>query len=268
MLYERKQRLLTIHEIGLSYGDKKILRDVNIHVDNIVRPGLNQGQVVALLGPSGVGKTQLMRLIAGLQAPTLGKITIDGKTTPVEAGEVGFIFQNYPLLEHRTVIGNLELSAKKGGKKHEDIVSYLERFGILDKKNLFPNQLSGGQKQRVAIIQQMLCSSNLMMMDEPFSGLDVKMKFEVCKLISEVSSVNELNTVILTTHDIDTAVRIADTIWIMGFENGSDGKRIPGATCIKQICLIERGLAWNPEIHSHPEFGNTVEEIEQIFMNV
>jgi ABC-type nitrate/sulfonate/bicarbonate transport system ATPase subunit len=227
---------------------------------------MHQGQTVALLGASGVGKTQLLRCVAGLQSPTGGRVVLDGHTTPVAAGEVGVVFQNYPLLKHRTIWGNLKLAAGKNQKKDEEINVLLERFGILDKKGFFPSQLSGGQRQRVAIIQQMLCSNHLILMDEPFSGLDVRMKTEVCKLINEVSIVDELNTTIFTTHDITTALMIADTVWIMGFERDAAGNKIPGATIVKQIDLIERGLAWLPDPSVHPSFTYTTKEITQIFM--
>ena len=264
--HQFKERLLTVDKVHLNYGDKKILRDVNLKIDNVVREGMHQGQTVALLGPSGVGKTQLFRCIAGLQMPSSGKVTLNNDTENVEAGEVGVVFQNYPLLNHRTVWGNLKLAAKKTKKKDEHITLLLERFGIVDKQKLFPSQLSGGQRQRVAIIQQLLCSSHFLLMDEPFSGLDVRMKAEVCKLINEVSTVDELNTTIITTHDIDTAVKIADTVWIMGFERDAEGRRIPGATCIRQIDLIERDLAWHPDVKNQPNYVPTVREIEAIFM--
>lgn len=260
--YEKKERLLTVKDLAVAYGDKLIVRDINLAVDNIVRPNMSQGQVVALLGPSGVGKTQLFRCMAGLQQPTKGNVSLNGAEVPVTAGQVGVVFQSYPLLKHRTIMDNLKI-AHKGPV--DVIKAHLERFGMADKAGLYPAQLSGGQKQRVAIIQQLLCSTHFLLMDEPFSGLDIKMKGEVCKVLSEVSVADELNTLIVTTHDIDTAIQIADTIWIMGWEKDAEGKRIPGATCIKQIDLIERGLAWDPDNYKLPEFVKTSHEIRAIF---
>ena len=265
--YTRTDRLITVSNLNLQYGEKKILRDINLTVDDIVRPNLQQGQTIALLGASGVGKTQLFRCMAGLQQPSSGSVVLDGKTTPVKAGDVGVVFQNYPLLLHRTVWGNLKLAASKMNVKDNEIISYLDRFHLMDKKDLYPHQLSGGQRQRVAIIQQMLCSEHVVLMDEPFSGLDVRMKSEVCKIIKEISIVDERNTTINTTHDIETAVKVADTVWVLGFQKDTNGAQISGAVIRAHIDLIERGIAWqdNPELHS--SFSPTVREITQMFMN-
>lgn len=260
--YQRAQRLLTVKDLNLAYQGRQILRNINLTVDNIIRPDVNQGQVIALLGPSGVGKTQLFRCIAGLQAPTSGAVLLNDNKHPVKAGEVGVVQQAYPLLQHRTVFGNLLLAAKRGKRKNpkQESMALLERFGMADKANKYPIQLSGGQKQRVAIIQQMLCSNYFLLMDEPFSGLDVIAKSKVCELINEVSTSNELNTIIVTTHNLESAVDIADTIWILGREEGKEG-----AVVRAHIDLIERGLAWNPDIQNHPNYWETVKEMRALF---
>lgn len=262
--YTRNERLLTVDNLTLKYGDKTIFRDLNIHIDNIVRPNMNQGQVVALLGPSGIGKTQLFRCIAGLQSATSGKVLLGEGKVPVRAGEVGVVFQNYPLLQHRTILQNLKLAAKNAAQIDE----YLKHFGLMDKKDMYPAELSGGQQQRVAIIQQLLCSTHFILMDEPFSGLDVTMKQKAVELIEDVATTHEHNTLIVTTHDIATAVEIADTIWVLGKQKGEDGNWQAGATLIKEICLIDRGLAWNPEVQKHPNFYPTVLEIEEMFKDI
>lgn len=250
------ERLLTIDHLTLTYGSRTILRDINLHVDNVTRPGLTQGQVVALLGPSGIGKTQLFRCLAGLQRPTTGGVLLNDNRHPVKAGEVGVVQQSYPLMPHRTVKSNL-LMVTKDEKR---VIDLLTRFNLADKLNSYPSQLSGGQRQRVAIIQQMLCSKYFILMDEPFSGLDVIAKDNVCKLIDEVSSADEHSTIIFTTHDLESAVHIADTIWVLGREDGKDG-----ATVRAQINLIDRGLAWNPQVENHPNYWPTVQELKQLF---
>lgn len=164
--------------------------------------------------------------------------------------------QAYPLLAHRTVQGNLELVSSDKKK----IADMLSRFNLDAHAQKYPIQLSGGQRQRIAIIQQMLQTNHFLLMDEPFSGLDIIAKDKVCKLISEVSSVDELNTTIFTTHDLESSVAIADHIWMLGREDGK-----PGATIIKQIDLIERGLAWDPNIQSNPAYWSTVHELRETF---
>ena len=261
MKVERRSRLVTVNDLKLQFDGRKILDGISLHIDDIV----GHGQVVSLLGPSGIGKTQLFRCIAGLQKPTTGMVSLNGNDRQVKAGEVGVVFQSYPLFKHRTVWSNLKLAADRAGKKDSDITMMLDKFNLDDKKKLYPAQLSGGQKQRIAIIQQMLCSDHFILMDEPFSGLDVIMKKKVCDLITSVAAANELNTFILTTHDIASAVAISDSIWVLGRNRDADGNPIPGAHCVKEIDLIERDLAWHTDVEKHPNFYPTVMEITELF---
>lgn len=270
-------RLLTVEGLGLSYGPKVILRDVNLKVDNIKRPGLTQGQVVALLGPSGVGKTQLFKCLAGLQRSTSGKISYrvnpgSDKAAATykepQAGDVGVVFQSYPLLKHRTIWSNLKLAAGRHQKSDEDVVELMEKFGLTHTKNLYPSQISGGMRQRVAIIQQVLCSSFYILMDEPFSGLDPINKEIAAKLVLQVSQQNEYNTIIVTTHDIEQAVAIADTIWVLGRDRDDKGDFVPGAYLVKEYDLIARGLAWTSDVTAHPNFWPTVREIKGLFGSI
>ena len=262
--YAYAERLLTLTGAGLSYGEKRIFRDVNVVIDNVTRPGLNQGQCVALLGPSGIGKTQLFRCIAGMHPLTLGTIDFGPEHRPVVLGEVGVVQQSYPLLAHRTIRGNLELVCKDKVK----IVTLLTRFGLADHIDKYPIQLSGGQRQRVAIIQQMISSRHMLMMDEPFSGLDIIAKNKVCELINEVNLIDELNTTIFTTHDLESAVMIADHIWVMGREKDKDGVEIPGSTIVKTYDLIERDLAWQPDVIHHPAFQPMINELRDLFVTL
>jgi ABC-type nitrate/sulfonate/bicarbonate transport system ATPase subunit len=254
--YAYGERLLTVENLNLQYGDKIILRDINLAMDNIIRPGMQQGQCVGLLGPSGIGKTQLFRCLSGLQKPTSGMVRIDGDSHSVIAGEIGVVQQSYPLLAHRTILGNLKLANRDEAK----ILKMLTRFGLEGVATRYPIQLSGGQRQRVAIIQQMLCSRHFLLMDEPFSGLDIIAKDKVSGLINEVNLVDEKNTTIFTTHDLESAVTIADHIWVLGREEGK-----PGATVMKEVNLIERDLAWQPNITQHPNFQPTVNELKELF---
>ena len=263
MTYNRGERLLTVSNLGISFGEKVVLRDVNLSVDNLTRSGVHQGQCVALLGPSGIGKTQLFRAIAGLQKQTAGTVTytMDGKTErPAVAGEIGVLQQAYPLMQHRTVISNLRLAGRKLKDADAQIDAYLKHYGLLDKKNSYPSELSGGQRQRIAIVQQLLCGNHILLMDEPFSGLDPIAKERVYDTINTVTTAHELNTVIFTTHDVGSAVRLADEIWILGREQGK-----VGATVIKRMSMIERGLAWDPNINKNPAFWPTVTEIYELF---
>ncbi len=252
--------LLHAENVSLSYNEKIILRDINFSIRDIVRPGLSQGQVVSLIGRSGIGKTQLFRLLAGFQKPTSGTIRLRNNET-VKAGDMGVIFQNYYLFEWRTVYHSLELAAKQNPllkeKEKETIDGYAAQFNLKDELQKFPQQLSGGQRQRASIIQQLLKGSDFLLLDEPFSGLDVCVLDKVTGLLLQVSISDEFKTLIIVSHDIATSVAISDTVLIMGSEHGK-----PGATIRREIDLVERDLAWKKDIKREKAFIETVEEIK------
>jgi len=279
--YTKKETLLKTEGITLKFGDNLILRDVNVEIKDIVRPDCVQGQIVGFLGPSGIGKSQFAEILTGLRTPGIHTdYTLNGHVlisehkenldlSDVEAGHVGFVQQNYPLFKYMTVLNNLKVGASKSGlskaEQKEKVEYYLDKMNLLEHKNKYPAQLSGGQKQRVAIAQQLLCSKNFLVLDEPFSGLDINMIDKVCSLLQLVASLDERNTVIVISHDITATVSIADTLWLMGREKDSDGKTIPGARIVQEIDLIERGLAWEKEITLKKEFSDTCREIRGIF---
>jgi len=260
--------ILKLEDVSLQYGDKLILRDINVSIKDVVRPNITTGQVVGFLGPSGRGKTQLFKIIAGLNKPTTGKVTVMNK--PVEAGVVGVVAQNYPLFMHRTIQGNLELGTSQLNISKKDkldkIALYLEKFKLSDKKDFYPASLSGGQRQRVAIIQQLLCSESFLLLDEPFSGLDINMIREVSDVILEIAALNELNTIIIVSHDITNTVAISTNLWILGYEYEQDGKKIEGATIRAVEDLMAEGIAWNyPNVFQMPEFQAKVNTIKSAF---
>lgn len=255
------ERLIGIENLTLKYGSKTILNNVSGEILNVVRPGKQQGQVVALLGPSGCGKTQLLRCIAGLNTPTSGKVLLRDSQVPVKSGEVGVVQQAYPLLNHRTILGNLMMS--KSATK-EKALEMLVRFGLLDKRNSYPVELSGGQRQRVAIMQQLLMDNHFLLMDEPFSGLDILAKNNVANVIMKVTSIHEDNTVVFTTHDIDVAVSLSEIIWVMGQTKDAEGNNL-GANIIKSYNLIDRCIAWHPLGETLSKRNALVEEIKELF---
>ena len=277
--YTKNETLLKAENISLTIQGNLILRDVNIEIKNIVRPDKpTQGQIVGFLGPSGVGKTQFSEILTGLKLPGVheesnyeitGRLTINTPETDVQPGMVGFVQQNYPLFEYMNVYKNLKVAAGKSDiskKEQEDKIKfYLDKLNLTQHALKFPAQLSGGQRQRVAIAQQLLCSKNFLVLDEPFSGLDVNMVDKVCTMLQEVANMDDLNTIIVISHDIAATVSIADTLWLMGKEKNEKGEFIPGSKIIKEIDLITRGLAWEPDITQKTAFSETIREIRNIF---
>jgi ABC-type nitrate/sulfonate/bicarbonate transport system ATPase subunit len=270
--YRLGERLLTVENLSVSY-DKPVLSNINVEIDNIIRDGMQQGQVVCLLGPSGIGKTQLFRCIAGLQKPASGGVFLNGVRKPVEPGDIGVVAQDYPLLKHRTVLGNLLLAARQReqdegqekGRARAKVLKLMQEFGLTEQALLYPAALSGGQRQRVAIAQQLLCSTYFLLMDEPFSGLDPCAKQAVCETILQVSTSDELNTTIVVTHDIEAAVKIADTLWVLGRDRDADGAPIGGAKIQYRYDLISRGIAWQKDAEHTPEFFQLCQELKQQF---
>jgi ABC-type nitrate/sulfonate/bicarbonate transport system ATPase subunit len=273
--YIKKEVLLQARDLSLSYDGKSILRDINFCIRDIVRPGLQQGQVVSLVGRSGIGKTQLFRVLSGLQRPDAGSITIRERV-PVEKGngsievyrermvrpgDMGVIFQNYYQFGWRTVQQSLMMAARQNkaleGKEEDAIRRYTLQFDIPDILHRYPAQLSGGQQQRVSIIQQLLKGSDFLLLDEPFSGLDVCVLDKVVELLLQVSLSDELKTLVIVSHDIATAAAISDTVFILGRVAGQEG-----STLVREIDLIERGLAWQKDVRQEKAFAETIREIK------
>ena len=253
-------------------GGKPILKNVCAEIKKIKRPGQVQGQVVGFIGPSGIGKTQLFRIIAGLNPPTSGMVSINGFNRPVRAGEVGVVSQSYPLFAHRQVLSNLMLAAahkeKDSKAAHDKVMVYLNEFELADKARLYPAQLSGGQRQRIAIIQQILCSDHYLLMDEPFSGLDIKVEEKAISLIMKVANMDDLNTVIVVTHDVTAAATVSDHIWALGREFDGDGTPLPGSSIKFKYDLIERGLCWeqwNAQAQVRPVMAEFIRELKNDF---
>ena len=267
--YIYDETLLQVKDVSVTLGGKPVLKGVDLEIKDIRRPSLTQGQVVGLLGPSGVGKTTLFRVIAGLRAPDTGTVLVGAEGRPVERGMVGVVAQDYPLFLHRSVLGNLTLAGRSAGMSRGEAntraTAILEQFGLGEHAHKYPVQLSGGQRQRIAIAQQLVCSDYLLLMDEPFSGLDPVAVQRVCNFLLQISASDETKTIILVTHDIAAALQVCDTIWLMGRDRDENGAFLPGA-CVKEtVNLMDRGLAWRENMGDSPLFLETLREIRARF---
>jgi NitT/TauT family transport system ATP-binding protein len=258
-----KDILFSVKRISLKLGGQAVLHELEFDVHDRVRPGVVTGQIVALLGPSGVGKTRLLRIMAGLDAPDDGSV-IGPDRKPLVAGDVGVVFQDYPLLRHRTVLGNLVVAGIANGMKsaaaRKRALELLERFGLSNRKGHYPAQLSGGQRQRVAIAQQIMFPKQLLLFDEPFSGLDPPAVDAVTRLLVEVANMSETTTLVIVTHDIFAAMMASDTILLLGRDQGK-----PGARIMATYDLVARGLAWREHVNREPEFVALEQEIRARF---
>ena len=266
--YTLGDEILSVENVSLELGGKLILRDINVKISDVIRPGCTTGQIIGFLGPSGRGKTQLFKILAGLNKPTTGNVYLGPERKEVVTGDVGVVSQNYPLFEYLTVWGNLECIAKEktAAERKEKIEFYLDRFKMLEHKDKYPALLSGGQRQRIAIIQQMLCSEYFILMDEPFSGLDPLMTTQVCQMIETVANINEKNTIIVVSHDIPSTVSIAQNIWLLGYDYDQETKQpLPGARIKYMENLMDRGLAWKEDLVNTPEFFSFVRDIRNTF---
>lgn len=271
MTYEKRDILLSAKNVGLSFGNKVVLKDINLEIRDIYRPGFITGQVVSLIGKSGIGKSQMIRVLAGLPVRNgivVGEVLVNQDQKPVQPGDMGMVFQDYYLPAHLTVQKILWYAAIKNPQFKGDrkvildaITSYILTFDLGDHRNKYPIQLSGGQKQRTSIAMQLLSGSNFLLMDEPFSGLDPIMVDKTTDLLIRVSQQDELKTIIIVSHDLRNACAISDTVFIL-----SNRDRAPedGATIVKKVDLIERGLAWIPGIKEMPIFLDTIRDIKQL----
>jgi ABC-type nitrate/sulfonate/bicarbonate transport system ATPase subunit len=181
----------------------------------------------------------------------------------VVAGEVGIVSQNYILFTHRSVQENLRLAMKHASitlsdKEKDDLIKeYAHKFDLTEHLKKYPMQLSGGQRQRVSIIQQVLTGNKFILLDEPFSGLDALIIDRVIELLLQVSTLHELNTLVIISHDVENSLAISDTAFILAREKDKEG-----ATITETLDLIELGLAWSPEIRENAKFQHMVSQIK------
>ena len=207
------KNILEVKNLSYSFGNNPILKNINIHV--------NENEMVAIVGSSGVGKSTLFNLIAGVLKIQAGKITINSSEDYI--GKVAYMLQKDLLFEHKTIIDNviLPLIIAKVNKKEalEEGNKILKQFNLDKYANKYPQQLSGGMRQRVALIRTYMFKRNIFLLDEAFSALDAITKKELHKWYLDLKKEFNLTT-LLITHDIEEAVFLSDRIYILGNKPG------------------------------------------------
>lgn len=205
--------MIKLENVHKSFGKNEVLKGINLHIE--------QGQVVVIIGPSGSGKSTVLRTMNYLEEPTSGKVIVDGmdlsdkkKLNDVRA-EVGMVFQNFNLFPHMTVMENLTLAQTKVRKTSMEEAkkigqALLDRVGLSDKANAYPDSLSGGQKQRVAIARALAMKPKVMLFDEPTSALDPEMVSEVLDVMKSLAE--EGMTMVIVTHEMGFAKKVADRV--------------------------------------------------------
>jgi ABC-type nitrate/sulfonate/bicarbonate transport system ATPase subunit len=262
--YTYEGTVLLVDNVSVEIEGRTIIDNIQIEEKNVVREGTTQGQMIALVGRSGRGKSTLFKAITGLRKPTSGRVLIPSEqpNEPIEVqeGDVGFVDQKYTLFRHLSIYDQLILAAKKGktpvAEIPEKVSALLKDWGLEKAKDQYPNQCSGGQRQRVAILSQVLSSGHFIVLDEPFSGLDVGNVEDVKDMLRQINNTHELNTVIFSTHDIELAVELADKIYVIGYKDLSK----PVGTITASFCLKEMGLAWQPFGKEHLELVKDVKK--------
>lgn len=199
-------KTLELNNISKTYiteiGELEVLKNINFSVE--------KGEIIAIVGPSGSGKSTLLNIISGLIKPTEGNIVVNG--------EIGYMFQHDHLFNWRTVWKNIliGLEIKKNCTKDDEerLKDLLNKYGLIDFVNNYPQELSGGMRQRIALIRTLATKPNILLLDEPFSALDYQTRIDVSNDIYKIIK-NEQVSAILVTHDISEAISMADKIIVL-----------------------------------------------------
>lgn len=206
--------IFEVKNLKKSFGKLEVLKGVDINI--------KAGEVIAVIGPSGGGKSTFLRCLNRLEEPTSGEVLFEGKLTTDSSVDINklrqkmaMVFQHFNLFPHMTVLDNITLApiklkgmSKSEAERHGK--EYLDKVGLLEKASSYPQQLSGGQKQRVAIARALAMEPDVILFDEPTSALDPEMVGEVLDIMKELASAG--NTMIIVTHEMGFAREVADRV--------------------------------------------------------
>ena len=217
--------VLKAENIAKLYDGVKVINQINVH--------LKKGEIVSLLGVSGVGKTTLFHILSGLVNPDEGRVVLNGEDITGKSGKISYMQQKDLLLPHKKIIDNVSLPCIiKGMKKKEarkKVEPLFQQFGLEGCQYKYPCQLSGGMRQRAAFLRTYVSSNGVALLDEPFSALDTLTKSAMHKWYLDMMKQIEMGTLFIT-HDIAEAIQLSDRIYVLGGKPGIIKKEI----CIEQ----------------------------------
>ncbi|MEX2947232.1 amino acid ABC transporter ATP-binding protein [Staphylococcus warneri] len=209
--------MIKIQNLNKKFGNNEVLKDINLNI--------NKGEVVAIIGPSGSGKSTLLRCMNLLETPTKGHVIFEGNDLTKKGvhleqlrQKMGMVFQNFNLFPHKKVKENIMLAPKLLKKNdhstlNEQAIELLDKVGLKDKADVYPNQLSGGQKQRVAIARALAMQPDVILFDEPTSALDPEVVGDVLKVMKDLAK--EGMTMVVVTHEMSFAKDVSDKVIFM-----------------------------------------------------
>ncbi|EWY38148.1 mannosyltransferase [Skermanella stibiiresistens SB22] len=202
--------MVSVDNVTMAFGSFVAVQDVNLTIKD--------GEFVSIVGPTGCGKSTILNAIAGLLQPASGSITIDAKPVKGIQGNIGYLFQQDALLPWKTAIENTELGLmfrrEPAGVRREKAMAWLAKVGLRGFEHRYPHQLSGGQRKRVQMAQALITEPQVILMDEPFSALDIHtrhlMQNELLRLWQE-----DRRAVVMITHDLEEAIALGDRVVIL-----------------------------------------------------
>lgn len=219
--------MIRIENVSKNFNKTHALKNVSLEV--------NKGDIISLIGPSGSGKSTLLRCIHGLEHVDKGKIYMDDewmnpndeKKFRAQRNRMGFVFQHFNLFPNMSVLQNCKLAQvevlnKTNEEAEKTALEYLDKVGLLDKKDAYPNNLSGGQKQRVAIARALCMNPDIMLFDEPTSALDPEMIKEVLEVMKDLGK--QGMTMVVVTHEMGFARKVGTRVVFFGSRRNCGGK--------------------------------------------
>lgn len=248
---------LELSQVCKQFSTKKgkvvALENINMHVET--------GEFVCVVGASGSGKSTLLRLVAGLDFPTSGEITVDYQPVIEPSAERGMVFQKYTLYPWMSVQKNVEFGLRISGMKdrqRREIASYyLDIVGLASFSKSLPKQLSGGMKQRVAIARALATKPKILLMDEPFGALDIQTKENMQQFLLEIWSKTGC-TILMITHDVSEAVFLAQRVYVLSARPGK----------VERECKIDLPHERDYQIKRQAIFHQQVDEIVDLLRSI